>query len=184
MTEARYERRNEIQEARNPEIVKLFRQITQQAFLSGSLSEQLKREVFTMASIGAGCAHCQSHGGHRLSEIGASLDRIQALWDFESSSLFSEAEKAAYRLARDAALVPAAVEPEHFVELRKYYGEAEIAEIMTVMCVSAWLNRWHNTLATVTDQESVDWASVNLAAVGWEAGKHLGDPSEQIAPIR
>ena len=112
--------------------------------------------------------------------MGVDAERIQALWDFETSGLFTEAEKAAYRFARDSALVPSAVTPEHFVELRKHYSEAEIAETLTVMCLAAWLNRWHNTLATVTDQESVDWALEYLGPVGWTPGKHVGDKAEQM----
>jgi peroxiredoxin/alkylhydroperoxidase family enzyme len=183
-SEAKYERRNEISEARNPEVSRLFRELQQQIYSSNVIPVEFKRELFTMTSIGAGCQHCQSHGGHFLAGLGVSLERIQALWDFEASALFNDAERAALRLARDAALVPSAVTPEHFVALRKHYSNAEIAEIMDVMCIGAFLNRWHNTLATVTDQESVDWALENLGPVGWQPGKHLGEPSEQMRPLR
>lgn len=46
-------------------------------------------------------------------------------------------------------------------------------------CMAAWLNRWNSTIATVTDQESVDWATKNLTDVGWELGKHKGEDHEQ-----
>ena len=39
--------------------------------------------------------------------------------------------------------------------------------------------RWNDTIATVTDQESIDFATENLADVGWQRGKHIGDESEQ-----
>ena len=41
------------------------------------------------------------------------------------------------------------------------------------------LNRWNDSLATVTDQESIDRAIENLASVGWDIGRHVGHKSEQ-----
>ena len=46
-------------------------------------------------------------------------------------------------------------------------------------CMAGGLNRWNDTIATVTDQESVDWATKNLTDVGWELGKHKGEAHEQ-----
>ena len=105
--------------------------------------------------------------------------RIQALYDFENSDLFTDAEKAAMRLVRDAAKSPNETGPEHFVELRKHYSDEQIIEIMAVSSLSGWLNKWNDTVATVTDQESVDFATENLAEVGWEQGKHAGESHEQ-----
>ena len=41
------------------------------------------------------------------------------------------------------------------------------------------MNRYNDSLATVTDQESVDWASEHLSPLGWDIGKHVGDAHEQ-----
>jgi hypothetical protein len=123
--------------------------------------------------------HCQSHGAYSLHLLGVSPDRIRDIWTFEQSGDFTEAEKAALRLARDAALVPPAVEPEHFAALREHYSDREIVELLAVISLAGWYNRWNNAIATVTDQESIDWANQHLTSVGWEQGKHAGDPSEQ-----
>ena len=66
------------------------------------------------------------------------------------------------------------MEPENFEELRKHFTDTQIIEILAVIAVGGFLNRWNDTIATVTDQESVDWASEVLAQVGWDAGKHTG----------
>ena len=34
-------------------------------------------------------------------------------------------------------------------------------------------------LASLTDQESVDWATTYLQPLGWEQGKHVGAADEQ-----
>ena len=67
--------------------------------------------VFTVASIASGCMHCQAHGGYTLHLLGVSPERIRDIWTFEQSEDFSAAEKAALRLARDAATVPGGVLP-------------------------------------------------------------------------
>ena len=41
------------------------------------------------------------------------------------------------------------------------------------------MNRYNDSLATVTDQESVDWATTHLGPLGWEIGKHTGHVREQ-----
>ena len=71
------------------------------------------------------------------------------------------------------------VEPEHFSELRKHYSDREIVEILAVVSLAGWYNRWNNSIATVTDQESIDWAEANLKSVGWNLGKHAGEAHEQ-----
>jgi len=63
--------------------------------------------------------------------------------------------------------------------VRAHYSNTQIIEILAVNSLAAWLNRWNDTIATVTDQESVDWATENLSGVGWHIGKHTGDSEEQ-----
>ena len=82
-------------------------------------------------------------------------------------------------LALAAGASPNATEPEHFEELRKHFSEAQIIEILAVIAVGGYLNRWNDTIATVTDQESIDFAERVLAPIGWDAGKHVGETHEQ-----
>ena len=178
-TEAQYTRRNEIEEARAPEVQRAFRALQDAISATATLPKALRGMIFTVSSIGAGCHHCQSHGACGLARGGEGVDKIRALWNFEASPLFTDAEKAALRFARAAGMTPNATTPGHHAELRKYYTDAEIAQILVQLCVGGWLNRWNDSLATVTDQESVDWANENLASVGWTIGKHVGEKSEQ-----
>lgn len=177
--EPQYTRRNEIEEARSPIVLRAFRALQDAIAETATLSAQLRREVFTIASIGGGCRHCQSHGGFSLAKLGVDTARIQALWDYETSTLFTEAERTAYRFALRASQVPNAVTPHVHAELREHYSDAEIAELLLQISLAGWLNRWNDSLATVTDQESVDWATEHLSPVGWEVGKHVGTQSEQ-----
>ncbi|MEM9605455.1 MAG: carboxymuconolactone decarboxylase family protein [Pseudomonadota bacterium] len=144
-----------------------------------TLSVSFKQELFTMASLASGCQHCQSHGAFHLNALGVDTARIRALWEYETSELFTDAERAALDLVRAASQSPNATTAAHVEALRVHYSNAEIIEILAVNSLAAWLNRWNDTIATVTDQESVDWATENLSDVGWHIGKHTGERDEQ-----
>ena len=180
MTDAKYQDRQNLEVFRWPELMQVFQGLVELVMVSpNSLSRQLRSELFTMASVAGGCQHCQAHGAYTLHLMGVDADRIRDIWTFEQSADFSAAEKAALRLARDAAQVPSMVEPGHFAELRSHYSERQIVEMLAVISLAGWYNRWNNAIATVTDRESVEWAEANLKAVGWELGKHAGAAHEQ-----
>ena len=180
MTDAKYQDRQNLEFFRWPELARIFQGLVELVMVSpNNLPRQLRSELFTMASVAAGCQHCQAHGAYTLHMMGVDPNRIRDIWTFEQSSEFTEAEKAAMRLARDGASVPNMVEPSHFADLRKHYSEQQIVEMLAVISLAGWYNRWNNSIATVTDQESIDWAHSNLQAVGWTLGKHAGEPHEQ-----
>jgi len=180
MSDPKYENRQNLEIFRWPELMKVFMDLVEMVMVSPTnLSRQLRSELFTMASLAGGCQHCQAHGAYTLHLMGVDADRIRDIWTFEQSDGFSEAEKAALRLARDGAAVPNMVEPGHFVELRRHYSDRQIVEMLAVVSLAGWFNRWNNSIATVTDRESVDWAEANLRAVGWALGKHAGEAHEQ-----
>ncbi len=163
-----------------PELMQTFTKLVEQVMVSPTnLSLQLRSEIFTMASVASGCRHCQSHGAYTLHMMGVDPDRIRSIWTFEQSTEFSEADKEALRFARDAASVPNQVESGHFENLRKHWSDRQIVEMLSVISLAGWYNRWNDSIATVTDQESVDWAKEGLRAVGWKLGKHSGETHEQ-----
>jgi alkylhydroperoxidase family enzyme len=180
MTTSAYRDRQQLEMFTWPELMEPFKRLAEVVMIErNGLSRQLRSEVFTMASVASGCMHCQSHGGYSLHLMGVAPERIRDIWSFEQAAVFSDAEKAALELARDAAAVPSAVGPEHFVALREHYTDRQIVELLSVISLAGWYNRWNGAVATVTDQESVDWARRHLAAVGWDLGKHAGEPHEQ-----
>ena len=176
---AKFTRRNEIEEARAPEVQRAFRALQDAYAETATISRQLRGMIFVVSSLSSGCRHCQSHAAYGLAKSGLPVEKIRALWEYETSALFTEAERAALRFASAAGQAPNAVAPEHHAQLREHYTDAEIAQILVQLCIGGWLNRWNDSLATVTDQESLDWATENLASIGWDIGKHVGEPSEQ-----
>ena len=179
MADAKYRDRQEFEMEHWPELRETWNKMIQLTMPEREVSRELKQLVFTVASLASGCRHCQSHGAYHLHLIGVQDEKIQALWSFETSDLFDDAERAALRLAMAAGVTPNAVEPENFDDMRKHFSNIQIIEILAVIATGGYLNRWNDTIATVTDQESIDFAKQVLEPVGWDAGKHVGEAQEQ-----
>ncbi|MFV1989327.1 MAG: hypothetical protein ACC652_01140 [Acidimicrobiales bacterium] len=135
--------------------------------------------VFTVTSRSSDSRHCQAHGAYGLDHAGLALDKVQALWSFESSGLFDERERAALRFAAAAGANPNAVNASHHADLRVHYTDEEVRTLLGVIGVAGFMNRYNDSLATVTDEASVTWAEQNIAQLGWDIGKHVGAVHEQ-----
>ncbi len=161
-----------------PEMYGTLKQLQALVFLSPPGLE-LNMMVFTMSSLAAGCRHCQAHGAYGLDRLGIPLDKIQALWSFETSDLFDDRERAALSFALAAGSVPSSVTADHHAGLRQHFSDEEARSLLAVVAVGGFMNRYNDALATVTDSESADWAAANLGSLGWDIGKHTGADHEQ-----
>lgn len=135
--------------------------------------------VFTVSSQASGCRHCQAHGAYGLNGLGIELEKIQDLWSFNTSDLFDDRERAALNFAIAAGSSPNAVTPEHHEALREHFTDEEARTLLGVVGLGGFMNRYNDSLATVTDAESADWAAANLSSVGWDLGRHVGAEHEQ-----
>ncbi len=136
------------------------------------ISAELMRLIAHVASRASGCRYCQAHTAAEAARLGGSAERAAAVWEFESSPLFSEAERAALRLAAVAAILPNAASDQHFADLRQHYDEEQIVHIMAVIALFGFLNRWNDTLATTLESEPEHFAQKHLTSSGWDVGKH------------
>lgn len=161
-----------------PEMYAKLKELQGMIFLSPP-GIQLNLMVFTVSSLAAGCRHCQAHGAYGLDKTGVALEKIQGLWQFETSDLFSERERAALRLGVAGGQTPNAIEPEHHAAIREHFSDDEARTLISVIALAGFMNRYNDSLATVTDAESRDWAQTHLGGLGWDIGKHVGTPSEQ-----
>ena len=101
-----------------------------------------------------------------------SVEKIKAVFEFESNDLFSEKERAALRVAVHAAMVPNAVEAKYMNGLSKHFSERQVIEVVAIIPLLGFLNRWNDTMATTLDNSPKSFAAVQLASQGWDAGKH------------
>jgi uncharacterized peroxidase-related enzyme len=132
----------------------------------------LKRLIGHMASRAAGCQYCMAHTAGIARANSEIEKKVAAIWDYETSPLFSEAERAALDFARAAASVPNAVTDEMFATMRNYWTEEQMVEIVGVIAAFGFLNRWNDTMATPLEDEPLEIGEKYLARGGWSAGKH------------
>lgn len=157
---------------RRPNIARAVGALNQAVLYEGTLPTGLKMLATIVASEAAGCRYCQAHQVTRADHCGQPAEKIAAVWDFETSELFSDAERAALRLARDAAVVPNAVTADRFEDLARFFDEDQIVELVASVALFGFLNRWNDTMATPLEGVPLETTKGHLAARGWDPGKH------------
>ncbi|MFL6973141.1 MAG: carboxymuconolactone decarboxylase family protein [Xanthobacteraceae bacterium] len=159
---------------RKPEMVRAFAQMSAAIWnLDGKVDLKLKRLLAHVASRSAGCRYCMAHTAEGAAKLGVDQQKLDAVWNYQTSPLFSAAERAALDVAVAAGGVPNAVTDEMFMELRKHWSDDQVVEIVGVIAMFGFLNRWNDTLATPLEDEPLEFGEAHLAAHGWDAGKHL-----------
>jgi uncharacterized peroxidase-related enzyme len=158
--------------SRRPAIADAFMDLNRAVLYEGTVSEELKMLVSLVTSQASGCRYCQAHMTNLASIYAASDEKIRAVWDFETSPLFSDAERAALRLGYHSALVPNEATAQDFAELKLHFDEGQIVEIVATIALFGYLNRWNDTMATQLEDKALDVAGRAIGPVGWVAGKH------------
>jgi alkylhydroperoxidase family enzyme len=158
--------------ARRPAIVLALSDLITAAWRGGTVPVGLKPLLALVSSTAAGCRYCQAHEAVDAAAHGVPPEKVAAIWEFETSELYDDAERAALRLARDASVLPNAVTPAHFSALREHYDDGELVEILSVICIFGFLNRWNDTVATELEDLPRAFAIETLGERGWKPGKH------------
>ncbi len=159
--------------ARRPEIARTFVALNQAVMrCEGALTPEFKRIIAYVASFASGCRYCQAHTILASERFGASDARLDSVYDYADSPHFSDAEKAALDFAHAAAQVPNDVTKAHGAALRAHWSEADIVEIMGVVALFGFLNRWNDSMGTALEDLPTEAAERLLGPSGWDAGKH------------
>ena len=138
---------------------------------AGSISSEFKRIIAYISSNTAGCRYCQAHTIRAAERYGGEKERLEQAWDFENSSLFSEAEKVALRFTIAASSVPVNTSQELEELLQHHWDETDILEIMSVIALFGYLNRWNDVMGTSLEKDAKDSAE-SLLQNQWDIGKH------------
>jgi alkylhydroperoxidase family enzyme len=158
---------------RKPKLAKAFIQMQRALWDPESKVDRgLKRLIAHVASRTTGDAYSMAHTASGALHFGISPEKLAAVRDYRSSLLFSPAECAAFELAVAASSSPNAVSDATFMDLRKYWSEEQIVEIVGVIAMAGFLARWNVTMATPIEDEPNKVGEKYLAALGWRAGPH------------
>jgi uncharacterized peroxidase-related enzyme len=146
----------------------------------GEVDLGLKRLIGHVASMAAGCMYCRAHTATSAMRHGVEAEKLASIAEYQKSPLFSEAERAALDFALAAASVPNDVTDASFARLRAFWSEGQIVEILGVISLFGFFNRWNDSLATTLEAEPHETASQVLARTGWQVGKHQPNQKDDI----
>lgn len=158
--------------AYRPEILKSAGALWQAVMGAGTVDRGLKWLVGYLASMSAGCRYCSAHTATGANTSGVAIEKVEAVWEYEKSPLFTEAERAALRVAQGAGQSPNAVTDEDFACLREYFSEEQIVELISVVAVYGFFNRFNDTMATELEATPRRFAENHLETHGWIIGHH------------
>ena len=159
---------------RKPKILRAFAQLTAALWdpQDSTVDRGLKRLVAHVASKAAGCQYCMAHTIEGAAHLGVEEQKLAAVWEYPTNPLFSAAERAALDFAASAALQPNAVTDDDFVTMRQHFNEEQIVEIVAVISVFGFLNRFNDTMGTPLEDVPTATGERYLGAHGWTPGKH------------
>lgn len=158
---------------RKPEMVKAFGVLTKAVMSkSGEVDLGFMRLIAHFASRAAGCQYCEAHSLIAANIHGVSQEKLDAIWEFQTSELYSEAERVALEYALAAGSVPNGVTEELMDRMKKHWSENQIVEILGAVCLYGFLNRWNDSMATELEDSPTAMGNRVLAQGGWDGGRH------------
>ncbi|MCB1625749.1 MAG: carboxymuconolactone decarboxylase family protein [Pseudomonadales bacterium] len=158
--------------AYKPEYLRAAAPFMRAIYKDDKVGFELKRLIGMMSSWAAGCQYCVAHTAHGAAKLGVAEEKIAALPAFETSPLFSDAERAALRVARGGGQTPNGVTDEEFADLKRHYSLEQVVEIVGVIAMFGFLNRWNATMATELEASPLRFARRTLDGTGWAPGVH------------
>jgi len=138
----------------------------------GRVSSSLKRLIGFISSNVAGCNYCQAHTIRAAERYGATEEKLKNIWEFRSHPAFTEEERAALDFAFASSIIPNAVDDVIAENLRLHWSEGEIVEILGVIALFGFLNRWNDSMGTALEQEAISSGDKLLKHRNWTVGKH------------
>src|ERR1700734_2219603 len=113
---------------------------------TGTVSTKLKELIIVRTSQVNDTPYCLASHTILARNLGWTDDQLAHLADWPGRSDFTPAEKAALRLAETVTRNANAVTDEQFAELRSFYSEGEIVELLCSIGLFNYFNRFNNAL--------------------------------------
>jgi alkylhydroperoxidase family enzyme len=159
---------------RRPKMVRGFGELTKGVMdPEGAVDLGLMRLIAHFSSRAAGCQYCEAHSLVAAKIHDVSQEKLDAIWDYQTSPLYSEAERVALDFAMAAGSVPNAVDAEIFARMREHWSEEQIVQILGAVCLYGFLNRWNDSMATDLEATPLEMGEKVLSSGGWTGGKHV-----------
>jgi uncharacterized peroxidase-related enzyme len=132
--------------AHRPEIFATMQAHFSAVLSTGTVSTKLKELIIVRTSQVNDTPYCLASHLILARNLGWTDDQLVHLAEWPARSDFSPAEKAALRLAETVTRDAHVVTDEQFAELRSFYSEGEIVELLCAIGLFNYFNRFNNAL--------------------------------------
>ena len=113
---------------------------------TGTVSTKLKELIIVRTSQVNQTPYCLASHTILAKSLGWSDDQLAHLADWQKREDFTPAEKTALRLAETVTRDAHAVSDQQYDELRSFYSEGEIVELLCAIGLFNYFNRFNNAL--------------------------------------
>jgi len=132
--------------AHRPEIYATMQAHFAAVLNTGTVSTKLKELIIVRTSQVNQTPYCLASHTILARNLGWTDDQLSRLADWAQRNDFTPAEKAALRLAETVTRNANAVTDEQFADLRSFYSEGEIVELLCAIGLFNYFNRFNNAL--------------------------------------
>ena len=153
--------------AEKPELLLAFSNLAMTIFQSEGIDMETKQLIALASSLSSGCKYCQAHTSHGAERAGTKEEKIAEILNYTESKHYSEKERAVLNLAFASGRAPNESKSEHFSELKKYFSDGQIIDIVSVISMFGFLNRWNDTLGTKLEDVPKGFVEEKLKPLGW-----------------
>src|SRR5918998_6961985 len=133
-----------------------------------------------VSSRTAGCAYCSAHSCSFALRRGATVEEVTSALDAERT--LTAADRAAVRVARALAVVPASVDDEARANLRRQFSEKDAEWVVLAIAMMGFLNKAMDALGVPLEEPVACEVNGVIGPSGWKPGQHMsttvldGDP--------
>ncbi len=132
--------------AHRPEIFQTMIAHFEAILNTGNLPLKLKELVIVRTSQLNHCGYCLASHSRICKKLGWSEDQLIQLADYAERDDFTPAEKVALRLAEWMTRNEGPLTNEQWQEVREFYSEGEVVELMAAIGLFNYFNRFNNLL--------------------------------------
>ena len=159
---------------RRPAISKAFINLNMAVMANeGKVTSALKRMIAWVSSNATGCRYCQAHAIRAAERYGAEQEQLDNIWEYRTHPAFNEAERAALDFSLAASQIPNAVDADIKKRLHDHWTEGEIVEMLGVISLFGYLNRWNDSMGTTLEGDAIESGNQYLGKHGFDVGKHV-----------
>ena len=153
--------------AEQPALLSAFSGLAASVFQSEGIDIQTKQLIALASSLSSGCKYCQAHTSHGAERAGMENEKIVDILNYVESTKYSDKEKAVLDLSFAAGKTPNQSTQKHFDNLKEHFSKKEIIDIVSVIALFGFLNRWNDTMGTVLEDVPENFVENQLKPLGW-----------------